>query len=98
MYIDHVDGRGGKRAKLAGAPRAPPPAQSFRGALTTEMAHVVAAIPEGMLHEPRSEHTQDETVWRTAGSDAAVSLAYLIRDYCGHMRAHLAQLFAVCGQ
>jgi hypothetical protein len=67
-------------------------------AYNLHLAHVVAAIPEGILEETRREQTEDETAWRTASSDAPVSLAYLIRDYYGHLQAHLAQLFAACGQ
>ena len=62
------------------------------------LAHVVSAIPDDVLQEPRSEHTQDKTAWRTVSKDTPVSLAYMIRDYYGHLQEHLRQLFSVGAQ
>lgn len=58
------------------------------------LAHVVAQIPEQALTRPRYPHTLDKIAWQTVRAEEPTTLAYLIRDYMGHLQEHLRQLFA----
>ena len=60
------------------------------------LAHVVAAIPEAVLTQPRANHTLDRIALHPVSRDTPVSLEYLIRDYYRHLEEHLEQLFPAC--
>lgn len=60
------------------------------------LAHVVAAIPEALLVQPRTDHTLDRIALHPVSRDTPVSLEYLIRDYYRHLEEHLEQLFSAC--
>ena len=51
---------------------------------------VVAAIPEALRVQPRSDHTLDRIALHP------VSLEYPIRGYCRHLEEHLEQQFSAC--
>ena len=59
------------------------------------LAHVISNIPEGMLTRARTAHTLDKIAWQTVSATEPTTLEYLIRDYIGHLQAHLEQLFSV---
>ncbi len=58
------------------------------------LAHVVANITEETLMRRRYPHTLDKIAWQTVSAEEPTTLAYLIRDYMGHLQEHLGQLFA----
>jgi hypothetical protein len=57
-----------------------------------ELARISAAIPEEVLHRSRTPHSLDRIAWRLVPPREPASLAYLIRDYVGHLHHHLAQI------
>ena len=59
------------------------------------LAHVVSHIPASVLTQARTAHTLDKIAWQTVHAAEPTTLEYLIRDYAGHLQAHLEQLFAV---
>jgi hypothetical protein len=58
------------------------------------LARVISETPSELAHEPRSPHSLDRIAWRTLPADQPATLAYLMRDYVGHLRHHLAQALA----
>ncbi len=63
-------------------------------AYNRHLAHVVAHIPPEALTTPRARHSLDRIAWRAVPADQPATLDYLIRDYLGHLRDHLQQLYA----
>jgi anti-sigma-K factor RskA len=61
-------------------------------AYNMHLVHVVAAMPEEVLNRPRKDHSLDQIAWQVVDRETPVSLGYLIRDYLGHLRAHLEQI------
>jgi hypothetical protein len=61
------------------------------------LAHVVRHIPESVLTQVRTAHTLDKIAWQPVNAGEPTTLAYLVRDYIGHLRDHLEQLFAAAG-
>jgi hypothetical protein len=59
------------------------------------LAHVISKISEDTLTQVRTAHTLDKIAWQPVSATEPTTLAYLIRDYLGHLQAHLEQLFAV---
>ncbi len=57
------------------------------------LLHVMASAPEEMLKPPRARHTLDKIAWQTIAPDKATTLEYLMRDYIGHLKSHLRQIF-----
>jgi hypothetical protein len=57
------------------------------------LLHVIAAIPEETLQQPRARHSLDRIAWQTVSASEPATLEYLIRDYLGHMKDHLQQIF-----
>ena len=55
------------------------------------IARVIAETPSELAREPRSPHSLDKIAWRSVPADQPTTLAYLMRDYAGHLRHHLAQ-------
>jgi diamine N-acetyltransferase len=66
-------------------------------AYNLHLAHVIAGIPEAVLDAPRSPHTLDRIAWEPVPADGPATLDYLIRDYVGHLQAHVQQIYAVMG-
>ena len=59
------------------------------------LAHVISNIPADILTQVRIAHTLDKIAWQPVSATESTTLAYLIRDYVGHLQAHLEQLLAV---
>ncbi len=59
------------------------------------LARVIEETPAELTHEPRSPHSFDRIAWRTLPVDRPATLAYLMRDYVGHLRHHLAQALSL---
>lgn len=57
------------------------------------LLHVIACIPESTLKQPRARHSLDRIAWQTVSAGEPATLEYLIRDYLGHMKDHLRQIF-----
>jgi hypothetical protein len=58
----------------------------------THIASVIEAIPQERLSLQRSVHNLHEIGWNTVPREQPATLEYLIRDYLGHMKHHLAQI------
>ena len=63
-------------------------------AYNRHLAHVVAAIAPEDLSRPRTRHSLDRIAWQTVPAHQPARLEYLIRDYLGHLKDHLRQLYA----
>jgi len=57
------------------------------------LAHLASFISPEILRRERSEHNLDVIAWQSVDKRAPVTLEYFIRDYAGHMRHHLDQIF-----
>ena len=57
------------------------------------LLHVMASAPEETLKLPRARHSLDMIAWQTVAPDKAATLEYLMRDYIGHLKSHLRQIF-----
>jgi hypothetical protein len=57
------------------------------------LVHVASFIPSAVLEKERAEHNLDQIAWQTVDKQKSVTLEYFIRDYAGHMRHHLGQIF-----
>ena len=58
------------------------------------LAHVMAAAPAEVLRRERRAHTLDRIAFKTVAADRPATLEYLMRDYVGHLKHHLRQIFA----
>ena len=58
------------------------------------LAHVMQHAPEGARRAGRERHNLDEIGWIKIGEGAPATLEYLMRDYIGHMKNHLRQIFS----
>lgn len=59
------------------------------------LVHVVSGIPSERLTLSRQDHSLDRIAWKTVPKNQPVTLEYFIRDYVGHLKHHLAQIFSV---
>ena len=57
------------------------------------LLHLVAHIPEPKLKQSRRAHNLDRIAWQLVSKEKPVTLEYFIRDYIGHMKHHLQQIF-----
>lgn len=57
------------------------------------LAHLVSHIPEDKLTRPRQAHSLHKIAWQPVGESEPATLEYLIRDYVGHLKHHLRQIF-----
>ncbi|HLL77645.1 MAG TPA: DinB family protein [Pyrinomonadaceae bacterium] len=57
------------------------------------LAHVMAQAPEEVLRHERAAHTLDRIAFKTVPADRPAALEYLMRDYVGHLKHHLRQIF-----
>ena len=62
-------------------------------AYNLHLLHVAAGVPEEALKKSRARHSLQQIAWRTVNEDEPTTLEYLIRDYIGHLKHHLAQIF-----
>ncbi|HTG91829.1 MAG TPA: DinB family protein [Pyrinomonadaceae bacterium] len=57
------------------------------------LAHLASFISPEILRDERTEHNLDVIAWQPVDKREPVTLEYFIRDYAGHMRHHLDQIF-----
>jgi hypothetical protein len=57
------------------------------------LLHVVSVMPDDVLTRARKEHNLDQVAWKTVDKNTPTTLDYFVRDYAGHMRHHLQQIF-----
>ena len=57
------------------------------------LLHLVSHMPSSALTQRRTEHNLDQIAWQTVDKTEPVTLEYFIRDYAGHLRHHLRQIF-----
>jgi len=57
------------------------------------LLHVMACAPEETLERPRARHSLDRIAWQTLDANQPATLEYLMRDYVGHLKSHLRQIF-----
>lgn len=56
--------------------------------------HVVHHIPAEKLTKQRIKHNLHQIAWKTVPEQEPVSLEYFIRDYVGHLKNHLQQIWS----
>ena len=57
------------------------------------LVRVVRQIPAEALKRPRKRHNLNEIAWQQVPATEPVTLEYFIRDYVGHLKNHLEQIF-----
>ena len=62
-------------------------------AYNRHLLHVMAHTPTAKLEMPCTQHTLDRIAWQTVSQSEPVTLEYLMRDYIGHLKHHLRQVF-----
>lgn len=62
-------------------------------ALNHHIAHVMATADADTLTRPRARHNLDALAWQPVGAGQPATLEYFMRDYVGHLKHHLAQVF-----
>ncbi len=61
-------------------------------AYNLHLAWVLEGIPALELERPRERHSLADTAWEVVPADEPVALAYMARDYLGHLCHHLRQI------
>jgi hypothetical protein len=56
-------------------------------------SHLFSVIPQEILTKSRAKHTLEQIAFELVPADQPATLEYLIRDYVGHLRHHLKQIF-----
>jgi hypothetical protein len=59
------------------------------------LAHVMIAMPEPARTQVRTLHNLDRIAWQTVSATEPVTLEYFMRDYVGHLKHHLNQIFEI---
>lgn len=57
------------------------------------LAHVMERAPEASRLAGRGEHNLHQIGWIRIGENEPATLEYLMRDYIGHLKNHLRQIF-----
>lgn len=57
------------------------------------LAHVIGRAPEAERLRPRREHNLHEIGFAPVSADEPATLEHLMRDYVGHLKHHLGQIF-----
>jgi hypothetical protein len=57
------------------------------------LAHVCRVASESERLRPRREHNLHEVGWAPVNADGPATLEHLMRDYVGHLKNHLGQIF-----
>ena len=57
------------------------------------LAHVMSHAPAEALTRQRSAHSLDRIAWQAVDAARPATLEYLMRDYVGHRKSHLRQIF-----
>ena len=55
--------------------------------------HVITQIPDEVLTTPRTKHNLDQLAWQAVDRNQPVTLLYFVRDYLGHLKHHLIQIY-----
>lgn len=58
-----------------------------------QLANVMEASPADVRLRPHSRHSLDRIAWKPVPASEPATLDYLMHDYVGHLRHHLAQIF-----
>ncbi len=58
------------------------------------LARVIEETPSDCAQKSRWPHSLDRIAWRTVPAGEPTTLAYLMRDYVGHLRHHVGQALA----
>ena len=58
------------------------------------IARVMEAAPASLRGQTRARHNLHEIAWKTVPREEPTTLEYLMRDYVGHLKHHLAQILA----
>jgi hypothetical protein len=58
------------------------------------LLHTISHIPAHHLSKLHREHSLHRIAWKVLSENEPATLEYLIRDYIGHMKHHLRQIFA----
>lgn len=64
-------------------------------AYNLHLAAVMAAVPEAARFRERRVHNLHEIAWQTVPATEPATLDYFMRDYVGHLRHHLRQVWDV---
>lgn len=56
--------------------------------------HVVENITADMLQKKRTKHNLHQIAWKTVPEQEPATLEYFIRDYVGHLKNHLEQIWS----
>jgi DinB superfamily len=57
------------------------------------LLHVISVMPEKTLFQSRSKHNLDQIAWKRVDKSQPTTLEYFVRDYVGHLKHHLSQIF-----
>lgn len=57
------------------------------------LARVMESAPEEARTRPRAAHSLDRIAWQAVERARPATLEYLMRDYVGHLKNHLRQIF-----
>jgi hypothetical protein len=63
-------------------------------AYNRHLIHVIDVMPEETLKRARTEHNLDQLAWTPVATSEPTTLEYFVRDYVGHMKHHLNQIFS----
>ena len=58
------------------------------------LLHLISHIPEQRLGRLHHSHSLNKIAWKLVSETEPTTLEYLIRDYIGHLKHHLRQIFA----
>lgn len=62
-------------------------------AFNHHLAHVMEIAEPEALTKPRMRHNLDALAWQPADRGQSATLEYFMRDYVGHLKHHLRQVF-----
>ena len=62
-------------------------------AFNLHLAHLMEHTHLNELRKPRVRHNLQQLAWRPVSQDEPTTLEYFMRDYVGHLKHHLQQIF-----
>ena len=62
-------------------------------AYNLHLRHLMSCVPESKRRHQCLPHSLDKIAWHTISPAEATTLEYLMTDYIGHLKHHLAQIF-----
>jgi hypothetical protein len=57
------------------------------------LARIIEAVPASVRQQPRVRHNLHELAWQAVPQGQVTTLEDFMRDYVGHLKHHLAQVF-----